>query len=66
MAKWRQERMLGQVKTEQIIDAWVKQDAKGTVIQGKLDVAWQEGKKEHTLDVSVAVSYTHLRAHETR
>eukprot|EP00975_Prorocentrum_lima_P031125 6535308-Prorocentrum_lima.AAC.1 len=50
LAKWLQERMLGQVRTEQVIDSWVKTDAKGTVIQGKRDVAWQEGKKEHTLD----------------
>eukprot|EP00975_Prorocentrum_lima_P007648 1639065-Prorocentrum_lima.AAC.1 len=76
MAKWLQERMIAQVRTEQTIDTWVKKTPAGKVIQGVLDVAWHEGRKEHTLDVSVAVtstpdkkapvSYTHLRAHETR
>eukprot|EP00975_Prorocentrum_lima_P019916 4191655-Prorocentrum_lima.AAC.1 len=56
MAKWLQERMVGQVRTEQVIDTWVKRTAGGKVVQGILDVAWQEGKKEHTLDVSVAVT----------
>eukprot|EP00975_Prorocentrum_lima_P056903 11939287-Prorocentrum_lima.AAC.1 len=58
MAKWLQERMVGQVRTEQVIDAWVKRTATGKVVQGVLDVAWHEGKKEHTLDVSVAVTST--------
>eukprot|EP00975_Prorocentrum_lima_P034193 7183565-Prorocentrum_lima.AAC.1 len=53
MAKWLQERMVAQVRTEQVIDEWVKKTPAGKVIQGVLDVAWHEGRKE-------PVSYTHL------
>eukprot|EP00975_Prorocentrum_lima_P016187 3435558-Prorocentrum_lima.AAC.1 len=50
--------MVAQVRTEQVIDEWVKKTPAGKVIQGVLDVAWHEGRKEHTLDVSVAVTST--------
>eukprot|EP00975_Prorocentrum_lima_P067523 12915399-Prorocentrum_lima.AAC.1 len=60
--------MVSQVKTEQfVVDSWVKHDARGKVVQGKLDVAWQEGRQQHTLDVSVAVTSTpDKRAHINR
>eukprot|EP00975_Prorocentrum_lima_P068009 12918286-Prorocentrum_lima.AAC.1 len=58
MAKWLQDRADAYVKTEQLVPAWTKRDAKRELIQGKLDVTWREGRKEHDLDVTVAVTTT--------
>eukprot|EP00975_Prorocentrum_lima_P012258 2600964-Prorocentrum_lima.AAC.1 len=58
MAAWIQERTDSDVKTEQTVPIWTKRDPKGNVVQGKLDVKWMEGRKNHALDVSVAATST--------
>eukprot|EP00975_Prorocentrum_lima_P040001 8404191-Prorocentrum_lima.AAC.1 len=58
MAKWLQDSTDAYVKTEQMVPVWTKRDARGQVIQGKLDVTWKEGRTNHALNVPVAVTTT--------
>eukprot|EP00975_Prorocentrum_lima_P025660 5397019-Prorocentrum_lima.AAC.1 len=41
-----------------MVPVWTKRDARGQVIQGKLDVTRKEGRKNHALDVTVVVTTT--------
>eukprot|EP00975_Prorocentrum_lima_P071019 12935325-Prorocentrum_lima.AAC.1 len=67
MAKWIQDRTDSYVKTEQLVPAWTKRDSKGDLTQGKLDVTWSEGQKDHAIDASVAFTTTpNLAAQHSR